>query len=179
MHVQSSRKSYSWPVSTARARCVTPRGNYSATSLQRIHYSQKYDMLQCPIRSFSAGLRNPRLLRNWIVRPPGLTWVYSGNPSGRKTNLSLARRRKLFRRFGNSEIRIGDRRPEPPPHGPAFGGLESPRQEPAECGPFGRFRESLGNWRLPGWGGRIRTSAWRNQNPLPYHLATPQSARSP
>ena len=28
--------------------------------------------------------------------------------------------------------------------------------------------------RLPGWGGRIRTSAWWNQNPLPYHLATPQ-----
>jgi hypothetical protein len=27
-----------------------------------------------------------------------------------------------------------------------------------------------------GWGGRIRTSAWRNQNPLPYRLATPQSA---
>jgi hypothetical protein len=26
-----------------------------------------------------------------------------------------------------------------------------------------------------GWGGRIRTSAWGNQNPLPYHLATPQS----
>jgi hypothetical protein len=27
---------------------------------------------------------------------------------------------------------------------------------------------------LVGWGGRIRTSEWRNQNPLPYHLATPQ-----
>src|SRR5207248_8376971 len=27
-----------------------------------------------------------------------------------------------------------------------------------------------------GWGGRIRTSVWRNQNPLPYHLATPQPA---
>jgi hypothetical protein len=26
---------------------------------------------------------------------------------------------------------------------------------------------------LAGWGGRIRTSEWRNQNPLPYHLATP------
>ena len=26
---------------------------------------------------------------------------------------------------------------------------------------------------LAGWGGRIRTSVWRNQNPLPYHLATP------
>ena len=27
-----------------------------------------------------------------------------------------------------------------------------------------------------GWGGRVRTSEWRNQNPLPYHLATPQQA---
>ena len=25
-----------------------------------------------------------------------------------------------------------------------------------------------------GWGARIRTWVWRNQNPLPYHLATPQ-----
>jgi hypothetical protein len=25
-----------------------------------------------------------------------------------------------------------------------------------------------------GWGARIRTWGWRNQNPLPYHLATPQ-----
>src|SRR3954464_12782301 len=29
---------------------------------------------------------------------------------------------------------------------------------------------------LPGWGGRDRTSEWRNQNPLPYRLATPQWA---
>ena len=28
-----------------------------------------------------------------------------------------------------------------------------------------------------GWGGRIRTSAWRNQNPLPYRLATPHPWR--
>src|SRR5436190_12024720 len=27
-----------------------------------------------------------------------------------------------------------------------------------------------------GWGGRIRTSVCRNQNPVPYHLATPQKA---
>src|SRR5215470_4649919 len=27
-----------------------------------------------------------------------------------------------------------------------------------------------------GWGARIRTWEWRNQNPLPYHLATPQRA---
>lgn len=25
-----------------------------------------------------------------------------------------------------------------------------------------------------GWGGRIRTLEWRDQNPLPYRLATPQ-----
>src|SRR5258708_3022727 len=29
---------------------------------------------------------------------------------------------------------------------------------------------------LAGWGARIRTWEWRNQNPLPYHLATPQNA---
>jgi hypothetical protein len=27
---------------------------------------------------------------------------------------------------------------------------------------------------LCGWGARTRTWEWRNQNPLPYHLATPQ-----
>ena len=26
---------------------------------------------------------------------------------------------------------------------------------------------------LKNWGGRVRTSEWRDQNPLPYHLATP------
>ena len=29
-------------------------------------------------------------------------------------------------------------------------------------------------WRDTGWGGRIRTSGCRDQNPVPYHLATPQ-----
>jgi hypothetical protein len=32
------------------------------------------------------------------------------------------------------------------------------------------------NARMAGWGGRDRTSEWRNQNPLPYRLATPQQA---
>ena len=31
--------------------------------------------------------------------------------------------------------------------------------------------------RLRGWGAWIRTREWRNQNPLPYHLATPQYRR--
>src|SRR4026207_860466 len=29
-----------------------------------------------------------------------------------------------------------------------------------------------------GWGARIRTWEWRNQNPLPYHLATPHHAEA-
>lgn len=29
-----------------------------------------------------------------------------------------------------------------------------------------------------GWGGRIRTSECRDQNPVPYHLATPQEEKS-
>src|SRR5262249_17298858 len=38
-------------------------------------------------------------------------------------------------------------------------------------------RSSLLDQRLRlGWGARIRTWEWRNQNPLPYHLATPQGA---
>ena len=33
--------------------------------------------------------------------------------------------------------------------------------------------QAIDNYEV-GWGGRIRTSEWRDQNPLPYHLATPQ-----
>src|ERR1700761_5444378 len=42
-------------------------------------------------------------------------------------------------------------------------------------GGFAAKRKRPGETGLAGWGGRIRTSEWRNQNPLPYHLATPQS----
>jgi hypothetical protein len=32
------------------------------------------------------------------------------------------------------------------------------------------------NYLITGWGAWIRTREWRNQNPLPYHLATPHHA---
>src|SRR6185312_2864386 len=32
--------------------------------------------------------------------------------------------------------------------------------------------------KLNGWGGWIRTNVWRDQNPLPYHLATPQHVQA-
>ena len=39
---------------------------------------------------------------------------------------------------------------------------------------FKRLANRLAEPGLAGWGARIRTWEWRNQNPLPYHLATPQ-----
>ena len=38
----------SWPVSTARKGFVTPTGNYTPYSLQKMHYSRKYDMAPMP-----------------------------------------------------------------------------------------------------------------------------------
>src|SRR5262249_3197686 len=49
-----------------------------------------------------------------------------------------------------------------------------------ECRHSARISENppliMAETRLVGWGARIRTWEWRNQNPLPYHLATPQYA---
>jgi hypothetical protein len=43
MEVQASDgESYSWPISSARAGYVTPRGVYAPTALQAMHYSKKY-----------------------------------------------------------------------------------------------------------------------------------------
>ena len=55
MHVNSSRGSYSWPVSTARSGYVTPRGSFSPKSLQSIHYSKKYDNAPMPHSIFFSG----------------------------------------------------------------------------------------------------------------------------
>src|SRR4051794_622196 len=37
-------------------------------------------------------------------------------------------------------------------------------------------RRGFGYRQRTGWGAWIRTRGWRNQNPLPYHLATPHHA---
>ncbi|MCI4679425.1 L,D-transpeptidase [Rhodoblastus acidophilus] len=56
MDVRSSDgQSYSWPISSARAGYVTPRGVYSATSLQRMHYSKKYHNSPMPHSIFFRG----------------------------------------------------------------------------------------------------------------------------
>src|SRR5277367_493268 len=60
------------------------------------------------------------------------------------------------------------------PPGPPFGRYPSPATH--SLGPF-PVDESLAPPK-DGWGGRIRTSVWRDQNPLPYRLATPQCIQS-
>jgi lipoprotein-anchoring transpeptidase ErfK/SrfK len=55
MQVNSSSGSYNWPVSTARSGYYTPRGSYAPISLQRMHYSRKYDMTPMPHSIFFRG----------------------------------------------------------------------------------------------------------------------------
>lgn len=55
MHVESSKGSYTWAVSTARSGYATPRGSYAPTSLQRMHYSRKYHMSPMPHSIFFNG----------------------------------------------------------------------------------------------------------------------------
>lgn len=56
MDVQASNgESYSWPISSARAGYVTPRGVFSATALQAMHYSKKYHNSPMPHSIFFHG----------------------------------------------------------------------------------------------------------------------------
>ncbi|MFY9657335.1 MAG: L,D-transpeptidase [Methylocystis sp.] len=48
MHVQSSTGSYSWPVSTARAGYVTPRGTFSPIYMTRMTHSTLYNNAPMP-----------------------------------------------------------------------------------------------------------------------------------
>ena len=56
------------------------------------------------------------------------------------------------------------------------------RAKRPQYGPFALWSLATGKYRrrerLVGWDGRVRTSEWRNQNPLPYHLATSQRSVS-
>lgn len=47
--------SYSWPISSARAGYVTPRGTYHPTSLQTMHRSKKYHNSPMPHSIFFRG----------------------------------------------------------------------------------------------------------------------------
>ncbi|MGO8737490.1 L,D-transpeptidase [Rhodoblastus sp.] len=56
MDVQASNgESYSWPISSARAGYVTPRGVYAPSSLQSMHYSKKYHHSPMPHSIFFHG----------------------------------------------------------------------------------------------------------------------------
>ncbi|WP_294538867.1 L,D-transpeptidase [uncultured Rhodoblastus sp.] len=53
--LSDSGSSYSWPISSARSGYVTPRGVYSAVSLQTMHRSKKYHNSPMPHSIFFHG----------------------------------------------------------------------------------------------------------------------------
>jgi lipoprotein-anchoring transpeptidase ErfK/SrfK len=55
MHVASAQGEFNWPVSTARAGFVTPRGRFAPTGLERMHYSKKYHNSPMPYSIFFRG----------------------------------------------------------------------------------------------------------------------------
>lgn len=56
MDVQASNgESYSWRISSARAGYITPRGTFSANSLQAMHFSKKYHHSPMPHSIFFRG----------------------------------------------------------------------------------------------------------------------------
>src|SRR6185312_5916778 len=62
------------------------------------------------------------------------------------------------------------------PRRPKIGIAETKRsaEKTHVCAIFHAFSDVMREHRKAGWGAWIRTREWRNQNPLPYHLATPQ-----
>jgi hypothetical protein len=55
MTVHAGGQTYVWPVSTARAGYVTPRGTFHPQSLQLMHYSSKYENSPMPHSIFFHG----------------------------------------------------------------------------------------------------------------------------
>ena len=75
--------------------------------------------------------------------------------------------RRLLRVAPGERLRPGSSPGSRPGGGSGVSGKFFPPRSRTEAPPRARQKVS-------GWGGRDRTSEWRNQNPLPYRLATPQ-----
>ena len=48
MHVESSKGTFDWPVSTARVGYVTPTGSFTPQHLEAVYHSKKYDNAPMP-----------------------------------------------------------------------------------------------------------------------------------
>ena len=72
MAVQASDgESFSWPISSARAGYVTPRGVFAPTSIQTMHYSKKYHHSPMPHSIFFRGgyAIHGTYATRWLGRP--------------------------------------------------------------------------------------------------------------
>jgi hypothetical protein len=77
----------------------------------------------------------------------------------------LGKRERLPGRFGSFGSNLGIPETEGRTKSPGFAGFSQ------------HSASQILETALAGWGAWIRTRGWRNQNPLPYHLATPQRGR--
>ena len=122
------------------------------------------------------------------VAPAGRTASGSGNGRARlmdwRTRLSDSRtglRLTPAENFDKRKLACRDAPPERAQTPAYFGDQSSGRKWSAikgseTSGEFFGDKNDVKSITYRGWGGRIRTSVWRNQNPLPYHLATPHRA---
>src|SRR5262249_15380308 len=85
--------------------------------------------------------------------------------------VSTARLRKNGN-SSNAQRRLGNSRKSIRSQG--YRRLADGQKAPGLAGFVGACPDKSPRTGLAGWGARIRTWEWRNQNPLPYHLATPQ-----
>jgi hypothetical protein len=76
----------------------------------------------------------------------------------------VSRTRWQIQEIGKSALETGRSKPARPARFRQSPLSASAR--PAECGALRRIWRSLPIPRMRGWGGRIRTSGWRNQNPI-------------
>ena len=78
----------------------------------------------------------------------------------------LGNRERLFGQLGHSGSNLRISETDERTESPVFVGLLTPSLK------------RNGETALAGWGAWIRTRECRNQNPVPYHLATPQRGRA-
>lgn len=96
MEVQTADgQNYSWPISSARAGYVTPRGVFAPTSLQAMHYSKKYHHSPMPHSIFfhrGYAIHGTYATR-WLGRPVSHGCVRI-SPANAATLYSCSRRRR-------------------------------------------------------------------------------------
>ncbi|WP_298351808.1 L,D-transpeptidase [Rhodoblastus sp.] len=141
MEVQASDgESYSWPISSARAGYVTPRGVFAPTSMQLMHYSKKYHHSPMPHSIFFHGgyAIHGTYATRWLGRPVSHGCVRI-SPANAATLYSLVRAEGATIRITGS-----------PPRNRAFAHQWRRHAHGSHYASAGHRRHYAGSWRTHG-----------------------------